>query len=140
MVSNCSAFRAGGDLGQEISKRAKRKDYYTEEQLLNRFTDCAKAVNKMHENGVVHRDIKPQNIFLNKEGQAKLGDFGIAKSCSKNGRVQTPIGTPLYLDPQRVSNRSYGQKADMWGAFIVATRDSAHFNDQRERQNELWVT
>ena len=91
---------------------------------MNRFADCVKAVNKAHDNDVVHRDIKPQNIFLNKQGQdggvqAKLGDFGIAVKCGKNSKVTTPIGTPLYLDPQRMAGRAYGQKADMWSLGCV---------------------
>eukprot|EP00040_Diaphanoeca_grandis_P041840 m.263618 g.263618 ORF g.263618 m.263618 type:complete len:477 (+) comp51305_c0_seq1:230-1660(+) len=112
-------YADGGDLAHEIEKKAKNKTHYSEEQLMDRFSDCVKAVDKMHSNGVVHRDIKPGNIFLNKQGQAKMGDFGIATSCSKNGRVQSPIGTPLYLDPQRAAGKEYGQKADMWSLGCV---------------------
>lgn len=112
-------YAPGGDLSDEIARRAKQKKYYSESELLDRFADCAKALGKTHQAGVVHRDIKPQNIFLADGGRAKLGDFGIAKSCSKNGRVQTPIGTPLYLDPQRLRGQAYGQKADIWGLGCV---------------------
>jgi NIMA (never in mitosis gene a)-related kinase len=112
-------YASRGDLSDEIARRAKRREHYSEPELMARFADCAKAVGKMHNAGVVHRDIKPQNIFIAEGGQAKLGDFGIAKSCSKHGRVSTPIGTPLYLDPQRLGGRTYGQKADVWGLGCV---------------------
>ena len=112
-------YADNGDLAQEIEKRARGRKHYKEGELMDRFADVAKAVNKAHENDVVHRDIKPANIFLNKEGQAKLGDFGIAVKCGKNSKVTTPIGTPLYLDPQRCQGRAYGQKADMWSLGCV---------------------
>lgn len=112
-------YADGGDLAEEIEKRARGRKHYSEEELMNRFADVSKAVNKAHENGVVHRDIKPQNIFLNKEGQAKLGDFGVAAKCKKGSKITTPIGTPLYLDPQRVQGRAYGQKADVWSLGCV---------------------
>lgn len=111
-------YADGGDLGDEIDKRARRRDYYTEQQLLERFADMVKAISTMHARGIVHRDIKPQNIFL-QDGKAKVGDFGIARTCSTNGRVRTPVGTPLYLDPQRCEGRDYGQKADMWSLGCV---------------------
>lgn len=112
-------YADGGDLAGEIEKRQRARKPYTEGELINRFADCVKAVNNMHKKGVVHRDIKPANIFLNKDGPAKLGDLGIAEQCSKNGRCSTPIGTPLYLDPQRINNKSYGQKADVWSLGCV---------------------
>ena len=112
-------YADGGDLAQEIEKRARGRKHYSEEELMNRFADVSKAVNKAHENGVVHRDIKPANIFLNKEGLAKLGDFGVAAKCKKGSKITTPIGTPLYLDPQRVQGRAYGQKADVWSLGCV---------------------
>jgi len=111
-------FADGGDLDHEISRRKQAQRHYTQDELMERFADIASGVESCHSKGVVHRDIKPGNIFLS-NGAAKVGDFGIARSCSKNGRVQSPVGTPLYLDPQRAGGREYGQKADMWSLGCV---------------------
>lgn len=68
-----------GDLNQFIKQRKKLKKRYPEESLMRIFVQICLAVKHVHENNILHRDIKSQNIFLTKRSIVKLGDFGIAK-------------------------------------------------------------
>jgi NIMA (never in mitosis gene a)-related kinase len=73
-------FANDGDLNQKIKDIKKSKEgYMAEEKILNCFVQICLALKHVHDSKIIHRDIKSQNIFLTKEGQVKLGDFGIAK-------------------------------------------------------------
>ncbi|KAG5846275.1 hypothetical protein ANANG_G00148050 [Anguilla anguilla] len=69
----------GGDLSQEIKKQKDTGEYFPEDQILTWFVEICMAVEYVHEKNILHRDIKPQNIFLDKYGRTRLGDFGLAK-------------------------------------------------------------
>ena len=72
-------------------------------EILALFLQIVTAVQYLHHNNVIHRDIKTKNIFLNKQGFIKLGDFGISKILDKNKDARSFVGTPLYLCPEIVS-------------------------------------
>ena len=60
----------------------------------------------VHDRKVIHRDLKTQNIFLTKEGNVKLGDFGIAKPLMLTlDKIKTVVGTPYYMSPELFSNQ-----------------------------------
>ena len=85
--------------------------------------DIAKALKKLHERGVMHRDIKPNNIFLNhtdkNEGEriAKLGDFGCSIFIQDN--ISDPIGTILYSSPEILKKIEYNEKCDLWSLGVT---------------------
>ena len=82
--------------------------------------DISKALKKLHDNGVMHRDIKPNNIFINeKEGKkiAKLGDFGCSIFIKDN--TSDPIGTILYSSPEILQKIEYDEKCDLWSLGIT---------------------
>jgi serine/threonine protein kinase len=76
----------------------------------------AGALAQAHALGIVHRDVKPANILLNEHGQAKLADFGIARSSGDGTLTQTGavIGTPAYLAPEIVRGESAGPESDVY--------------------------
>ena len=64
---------------------------------------------------VLHRDIKPGNVFLDAQGNIKLGDFGLARVLSPDSQfAQTWVGTPFYMSPEQVDGLAYNQKSDVW--------------------------
>ncbi len=75
-----------------------------------------------HAQGVIHRDIKPGNLFLTREGIAKIMDFGIARERAAPGVTQAGmiIGTPEYLSPEQISGAPAGDQSDLYALGIVA--------------------
>ncbi|KAA6363098.1 MAG: putative NEK protein kinase, partial [Streblomastix strix] len=74
----------------------------------------------LHEQHVLHRDIKSANVFLSKSGVVKIGDLGISKLLAgKDSLAKTAIGTPYYLCPEMWQNKPYNNKSDVWSLGIV---------------------
>ena len=70
-----------------------------ENDIIRLGIDMCRALELCHKNKIIHRDIKPQNIFVNKNGDFKLGDFGIARVVEKTSSVMSQKGTYTYMAP-----------------------------------------
>jgi tetratricopeptide (TPR) repeat protein/predicted Ser/Thr protein kinase len=81
----------------------------------------ARAVDFAHGHGVIHRDLKPQNILLDPHGRVVLTDFGLAKMAGGEDLTQTGsvAGTPHYMAPEQVQGRSTGPAADIWSLGVM---------------------
>ncbi len=90
----------------------------TDDIVIKIAKDMCKALRICKEHGVIHRDIKPQNIFVSKYGDYKLGDFGIAKTVEKT-MGGTKIGTYKYMAPEVYNNQPYGTSADIYSLGLV---------------------
>ncbi|NXS62087.1 STK36 kinase, partial [Brachypteracias leptosomus] len=78
------------------------------------------ALYYLHSHRILHRDMKPQNILLGKDGLVKLCDFGFARAMSIHTMVLTSIkGTPLYMSPELVEERPYDHTADLWSVGCI---------------------
>src|SRR4029079_10987399 len=74
-----------------------------------------------HEQGLIHRDVKPQNILLNGDGRAKVTDFGIARSLDVDGMTQTGtvLGTSNYIAPEQASGQRVDAHSDVYALGAV---------------------
>ncbi len=84
-------------------------------------TSLAGALAYVHAQGVVHRDVKPANILLGSDGQARLTDFGIARlvDMSSLTLTGTMLGTATYMAPEQLEDHAVGPAADVWSLGIV---------------------
>ena len=89
-----------------------------EKQVIKLGRDMASALVLCRNRSIIHRDIKPQNIFVSKDGDFKLGDFGIAKTVEKTSGG-TKIGTYSYMAPEVYNNQPYGHEADIYSLGMV---------------------
>ncbi|XP_056316852.1 serine/threonine-protein kinase Nek9-like isoform X2 [Danio aesculapii] len=107
-------YCAGGDLSQRM-KIQKEKAFFEEEQILDWLVQICLALQYIHnEKGILHRDIKPQNVFLTDEDYINVGDFGCSKVLeSADAYAQSVVGAELYVSPE-VYKKKYNFKSDIW--------------------------
>ncbi|XP_042535292.1 serine/threonine-protein kinase 36 isoform X1 [Dipodomys spectabilis] len=107
---------AEGELFQILEDDGK----LPEEQVQAIAAQLVSALYYLHSHRILHRDMKPQNILLAKDGGIKLCDFGFARAMSTNTMVLTSIkGTPLYMSPELVEERPYDHTADLWSVGCI---------------------
>jgi eukaryotic-like serine/threonine-protein kinase len=109
--------------GQSLGKILRESGRLPERRALEIARDVARALDHAHSRGVVHRDVKPDNVIVATNGVAKLTDFGLAKLLREDHRLtQTGIalGTPHYISPEQVSASRYiDHRADQYSLGAV---------------------
>ncbi|THU92848.1 kinase-like protein [Dendrothele bispora CBS 962.96] len=127
-------YCGGGDLseiikqGQHIPERqiwcylvqillALQHCHHPNEHGRNRSTGSAGVVenaDKERRAQILHRDVKPDNVFLDENHNVKLGDFGVSKALPEMNFTNTCVGTPYYMSPELLQERNYDFKTDIW--------------------------
>lgn len=118
MLEYCSK----GTLGKYLEVEKK----FSESLACKYFWQMLSAIEHMHSCGIVHRDVKPDNILIDEEANLKIIDFGLGNLYSKASRLKTPCGSPCYAPPevtaveQMVSGLEYDpEKTDLWSAGVT---------------------
>ena len=91
----------------------------TERQIIKFAMDICNALIVCQKKSILHRDIKPQNLFLSEDGCWKLGDFGIARNSNRTTRATVGVGTYNFMAPEVMNNKPYGPSADIYSLGLV---------------------
>ncbi|MDD2916170.1 MAG: serine/threonine-protein kinase [Gallionella sp.] len=91
------------------------------EQVLDIVAQVAQGLAYAHEHDIVHRDVKPSNIMVIRDGHAKITDFGIARMASSAVRTQTGmvLGSPKYMSPEQVMGKAIDQRSDIFSLGVM---------------------
>ena len=105
-----------GDLLTFVRKRSK----LSENVARYIFKQIIEALNYIHSNNIIHRDIKLDNILIDLNNTIKICDFGVSKKFNNNETIFDQCGTPAYIAPEILKNEGFqGPSADIWSAGIV---------------------
>jgi DNA-binding NarL/FixJ family response regulator len=109
-------FFDGGDLNKRLGDKAMPP-----EEALRIFRELMLALGDIHEQGILHRDLKPQNLMFRADGSLAIVDFGIAKHVDSIDRTSQGevLGTPRYMSPEQVQGRALDLRTDIYSAGVL---------------------
>lgn len=107
--------------GATLERHTERERLLPVDTVTTVLYQCAMALDYAHKKGVVHRDVKPRNILLTEDHEAKISDFGVAIAGSNaDGRAPEHAGSPLYMAPEQVRREVALPQSDLFSLGVVA--------------------
>jgi len=107
--------------GEDLKSHIRKKEKLTQEEAISIAKQVCEGLAEAHEIGVIHRDLKPQNIMIDDKGRAKIMDFGIARSVEAPGVTASGmiIGTPDYISPEQAEGEEADQRSDIYALGVI---------------------
>jgi serine/threonine-protein kinase len=108
--------------GESLRDRLRREGRLRLEDALRITAEAARALDYAHRHGVIHRDVKPENILLTRDGTTLVADFGIARAVGPDDGLTwpgVPIGTPAYMSPEQTDGEEVDARADLYSLALV---------------------
>jgi len=107
--------------GQNLRGLIRQTGQLTVRKAVSIATQVLEGLAEAHRLGVVHRDLKPSNIIIDREGSARIIDFGIARTAETKGKTGAGavIGTPEYMAPEQVEGKPADQRADLYALGVI---------------------
>nr|CCC93357.1 putative serine/threonine-protein kinase [Trypanosoma congolense IL3000] len=89
-------------------------------RIVDLVRQCLDGLDHLHSHGIIHRDVKPSNVYLTESGVVKIGDFGVSKLVGPDDPLATTfIGTPFYICPELCLGEPYSFGADIWALGVL---------------------
>ena len=107
-----------GDISHKIQDNLKKRLQFEESTIWEWIIQILKGLKYLHDNKIMHRDLKCANIFLMKNGLLKIGDLNVSK-LAKSNMARTQTGTPFYLSPEIWKDLPYDYKCDIWSLGCI---------------------
>jgi serine/threonine protein kinase/tetratricopeptide (TPR) repeat protein len=107
--------------GEDLKTSLKRVGQFTARRAVAVAEQISEGLAEAHRLGVIHRDLKPQNIMIDREGNARIMDFGIARSVKARGITDTGviIGTPDYMSPEQLEGQEADRRSDIYALGVI---------------------
>jgi tRNA A-37 threonylcarbamoyl transferase component Bud32 len=107
--------------GETLSKRIARQGPLPFDQVIEIGRQLAAGLTTAHQRGVIHRDVKPDNVMITSDGLAKILDFGVAKLREASNLTSTDVavGTLLYMSPEQCQGQAVDERSDVWSLGTV---------------------
>lgn len=109
--------------GKDLHHLLKEQGRLQLDRVLGIARQLASALEAAHNEGVVHRDLKPQNVLLDPQGHAYVSDFGLAKSLEADSSMMTRVGevlgTPRYMSPEQVEGKAADHRSDIYSLGLI---------------------
>ncbi|MBQ3546151.1 MAG: Stk1 family PASTA domain-containing Ser/Thr kinase [Lachnospiraceae bacterium] len=105
--------------GITLKKYIERKEQLPFKEAVSILIQVAQGIEAAHNNHIIHRDIKPQNIIISKEGKVKVTDFGIARAASTNTISSNAMGSVHYISPEQAKGGFIDEKSDIYSLGIT---------------------
>lgn len=104
---------------RSMAELVKRRKFVTEPEVRYYLKQVLSAVQYLHENSIIHRDLKLANLFINHEMKVKIGDFGLSTRIENGERKKTMCGTPNYIAPEILEKKGHGHEVDVWSIGCI---------------------
>lgn len=99
------------------------------------------AVGYLHEKGILHRDLKLENILIDEDGYLKIIDFGLSKKLKPNQKTSTMVGTSFYKAPEIVLGKNHDKNVDWWSVgiclYALLTYRFPFMDDDKKKQDSM---
>jgi len=108
--------------GRELNQIFESGEKYTLPETVRVMRELLEALDYAHQQGIVHRDVKPANVLIDGAGRVKLTDFGVARVASATQDRTMPgtlVGTPSYMSPEQILGLAVGSRADIFAAGVI---------------------
>ena len=105
--------------GGNLKEKIEEKKVIEENKIIDWFIEICEGIKYIHKKKIIHRNLKPNNIFLTKDNHIKIGDYDISNILYNESQSKINIETAFYLSTEIINRQSYDYKSDIWNLGII---------------------